>query len=137
MFAYPSQALVNRPLPKNKIYGFTKPSRALRERFVRQVSDIVWKYKLAPETVNLPAKDAVHEIQVCEVALKGGDLKEDVLALMDRAIPTLLFFELTFEKQVRYAATYKRPNQADRRKSVIDVYFETPWQPADQPRQPL
>ena len=72
MFAYPKQAEFNRPVPKNKIYGYAKPSRVIRDRFVSQVSEIVWKYKLAPETVNLPAhrqgKLPVHEIQVFEIA---------------------------------------------------------------------
>ena len=67
MFTYPRQAEVNRPVPKNKIYGYAKPSRAIRDRFVPQVSEIVWQYKLAPETVNLPAKMSVHGIQVFKV----------------------------------------------------------------------
>ena len=113
MFVYPKQAEFNRPVPKNKIYGYAKPSRAIRDRFVSQVSEIVWKYKLAPETINLPAKLAVHEIQVFEVALKTGELAEDVLRTMDKAIPSLLFFELTFEGRVKFAAAYKRPNEAN------------------------
>ena len=137
MFAYPKQAEFNRPVPKNKIYGYAKPSRAIRDRFVSQVSEIVWKYKLAPETVNLPAKLRVHEIQVFEIALKTGELTEDVLRTMDKAIPSLLFFELTFEDRVRFAAAYKRPNEANTRKSVVEAYFETPWQPANQARPAL
>jgi hypothetical protein len=137
MFTYPKQAEVNRPVPKNKIYGYAKPSRAIRSRFVSQVSEIVWKYKLAPETVNLPAKLAVHEIQVFEVALKTGELAEDVLRTMDKAIPSLLLFELTYEGRVKFAAAYKRPNEANSRKNVVEAYFETPWQPADQARPPL
>lgn len=144
MFAYPKQAEFNRPVPKNKIYGYAKPSRAIRERFVSQISEIVWKYKLAPETVNLPAKAAVHEIQVFEIALKTGELTEDVLRTMDKAIPSLLFFELIFEDRVRFAAAYKRPNEAYSRKNeassrhnVVEAYFETPWQPANQARATL
>ncbi len=137
MFAYPKQAEFNRPVPKNKIYGYAKPTRAIRERFVSQVGEIVWKYKLAPETVNLPAKALVHEIQVFEIALKTGDLAEDVLRTMDKAIPSLLFFELTFEDRVRFAAAYKRPNEANSRKNVVEAYFETPWQPANQGRPSL
>lgn len=137
MFAYPQQAEFNRPIPKNKIYGYAKPSRALRERFISQVSEIVWKYKLSPETVNLPAKAPVHEIQVFQVALKAGELSEDVLRTMDKAIPSLLFFELTFQDHVRFTAAYKRPNEATSRKQVVEAYFETPWQSAGQARPTL
>lgn len=128
---------MNRPVPKNKIYGYAKPSRAIRNRFVSQVSEIVWKYKLAPATVNLPAKLVVHEIQIFEVALKDGELSEDVLRTMDKAIPSLLFFELAFEGRVRFAAAYKRPNEANIRKNVVEAYFDTPWQSASESRPPL
>lgn len=137
MFAYPKQAECNRPVPKNKIYGYAKPTRAIRDRFVSQVSEIAWKYKLAPETVNLPAKLSAQEIQVFELALKTGELAEEVLRTLDRAIPSLLFFELTFEDRVRFAAAYKRPNQTNSRKKVVEAYFETPWQPANQERRKL
>lgn len=137
MFAYPRQAEFNRPVPKNKIYGYAKPSGAIRGQFISQVSEIIWKFKLAPETVNLPAKLAVHEIQVFEVALKTGELAEDVLRTMDKAIPSLLFFELTYEDRVKFAAAYKRPNEANSRKNVVEAYFETPWQPANQGRPTL
>ena len=137
MFAYPKQAEVNRPVPKNKIYSYAKPSRAIRNRFVSQVSEIIWKYKLAPETVNLPAKTSVQEIQVFEVALKSGEVAEDVLRTLDKAIPSLLFFELTFEGRVKFAAAYKRPNEANSRKNVVEAYFETPWRPANERRPPV
>ena len=137
MFAYPQQAEVNRPVPKNKIYAHAKPSRSIRDRFVSQVAEIIWKFKLAPETVNVPAKGTTQEIQVFEVALKGRELAEDVLRTLDKAIPSLLFFELTFDGRVRFAAAYKRPSEANSRKNVVEAYFETPWQPAKEPRPPL
>ncbi len=56
MFDYPRQAELNRILPKSKIYAHARPSRALRDRFKSQIGEIVWKYKLSPETVNLPAR---------------------------------------------------------------------------------
>ena len=137
MFAYPKQAEVNRPVPKSKIYSYAKPTRAIRNRFVEQVSDIIWKYKLAPETVNLPAKAPIQEIQVFEVTLKSGELAEDVLRTLDKAIPSFLFFEVVFDRRVRFAAAYKRPSEANSRKNVVEAYFETPWQPTNQPRAPL
>jgi len=137
MFAYPPQAAVNRPVPKSKIYRHAKLGRGVRARLTSEVAEIIWKYKLAPETVNLPATAEVQEIQVFEVALKTGELAEDVLRTLDKAIPSLLFFELTFQGCVRFAAAYKRPNEADSRKNVVEAYFETPWQPASTERLQL
>ena len=106
MFLYPEQTKFGRVLPKNKVYGHAKPSRAVRQRFVDEVGEIVWRHKLAPETLRLPAKPGVAEIQVFEIALKTGELREDVLRTIDRAVPSLIFFELTFEGRVRFAAAY-------------------------------
>jgi hypothetical protein len=137
MFDYPERARKDRTLPKSKIYDNARPSGVVRERFVAQVDQIVWRYVLGPKNLNLPPTPAVREIQVFEIALKTGELREDVLRTIDRAIPSLLFFELTFQGRVRFVAAYKRASEAAANQSVIETYFETPWQDADAPRQPL
>lgn len=138
MFQYPQHARVDRPLSKVKIYGHAQPSRALRQRFVDEVEQVYWRHKLAPGTINLPARDGVEEIQVFEIALKNGELREGVLRAIDRAIPSLIFFELTHEGKVRFAAAYKRLSETAPAKPVVDdSYFLTPWQGAEVPRSPL
>jgi hypothetical protein len=137
MFDYPKQAELNRILPKNKIYEFAKPNRALRDRFVSQVSEIVWKYKLSPETVHLPARHGIQEIQVFVITLKTGELSEDVLRTMDKTIPSPIFFQQVFGSRVKFSAAYKRPSDSGASKNVVNVYFETPWEPIATPRSPL
>ena len=137
MFQYPERARVDRALSKNKIYGHAQPSRAVRQRFIDEVEQVAWKYKLAPETINLPAQSGVEEIQVFEIALKTGELREDVLRTIDRAIPSQIFFELTYDGKVRFAAAYKRLSETTPAKPVVDGYFETPWQSSGATRSPL
>lgn len=137
MFDYPQRARKDRVLPKNKIYDNARPSRAVRERFVSQIDQIVWRYVLGLGNLNLPPTPAVREVQVFEIALKTGELLEDVLRTIDRAIPSLLFFELTFLERVRFVAAYKRASEAGTNPTVVETYFETPWQDANAPRQPL
>jgi hypothetical protein len=137
MFAYPKQAEVNRVVPKTKVYDYAKPNRALRNRFVSQVGEIVWKYKLSPETVNLPARQGIQEIQVFVIALKTGELNGDVLRTMDKTIPSPIFYELTFEDRVKFTAAYKRPGDSGASKSFVDAYRETGWQPVTVARPPL
>ncbi len=137
MFEYPKQAAVNRAVPKSKIYANGKVSRATRERFVTQVAEIVWKYKLAASTVNLAAAGGVEEIQVFEVVTKAGELGEDVLRAMDQAIPSRLFFEIVDGEQVKFAAAYKRTSEAAAGARVVAMYFETPWQEATRLREAL
>lgn len=137
LFVYPKKAEFNRVLPKSKIYEHARPSRSIRERFVAEVDQIVWKYKLAPETVNLPARPGVPEIQVFSVSLRAGELSESVLRTIDKAIPYPLFFELSHGGRIKSTAAFKRPSDADSAKWVVDAYFETPWKPIEADRQPL
>ncbi len=128
MFAYPKQAEFNRVVPKAKIYTHAKTSKRVKELFVAQVGEILWKYKLSPETINLPARNGINEIQVFEIALKTPDLDESVLLAIDKAIPFPLAFQLTHDGQIRFAASYKRPSEADGSKWVIESLFTTPFQ---------
>lgn len=137
LFAYPKQAQFGRVLPKSKLYEHASPSPALKALFVGQVEQIVWQYKLAPETINLPAKPAVPEIQIFDITLKTPELDHDVLRCIDKAIPFPIIFQLYHDNRVQPIATYKRPNEADSSKWVIDGYFAGEWQSFDTPRQPL
>lgn len=137
MFAYPKQAEFNRVVPKSKIYAHAKPSKRVKELFVSEVGEILWKYKLSPETINLPARHGIAEIQVFEIALKTPDLDEAVLQAMDRAIPFPLLFQFTHGNDIRFAASYKRPSDADSSKWVIEASFQTEPQPLGAERPPL
>ena len=127
VFTYPKQAEFNRVVPKNKIYAHAKPSKRVRELFVSEVGEILWKYKLSPETTNLPARHGITEIEVFEIALRTPDLDEAVLQAMDRAIPFPLLFQLRHGELVSFAASYKRPSEADATKWVIEATFRTPF----------
>jgi Domain of unknown function (DUF4391) len=137
LFHYPTQAAFDRVLPKSKIYEHSKPTSAVKELFVKQVDKIIWQYKLAPETINLPAKPNVPEIQVFTIALKTQELSEDVLRCIDQAIPLPIFYQLTFANRIKIKAAYKRPSDADAGKWVTESYFETDWLPSESSRAKL
>jgi Domain of unknown function (DUF4391) len=140
LFQYPQQAAFDRILPKNKIYAHAKPSRRLQQRFTEDVAQIVWKYKLAPETIRLPARSDIEEIQVFAVTLKEpaeDDLTEDVLRCIDRAIRFPIIFEVIAPERLRVVAAYKRSSEADSAKWVVGDYFMSAWFPKDAPRVPL
>lgn len=137
LFDWPSKAAYGRPVPKNAIYEHGHVKTALKELFVNQVDRIVWEYKLAPETINIPASDAVREIQVFSVTVRDDGPKDDVLRCIDRSIPFPLLFELRRPGQISYAATYKRPSEADGSAWVMSGYFTSGWMPEDSPRMPL
>jgi hypothetical protein len=131
LIAYPAQAAFGRVLPKNKVYEHSGANTRLKDLFVKQVEQIVWAYKLAPETINLPTHPGVPEIQIFTLQLKTPELHHDVLRCIDGAIPFPILFELVFEDKTQVIAAYKRPNEADTSRSVISDYFATDWLPAD------
>lgn len=137
LFAWPSQAAVGRPVAKSKIYAHAKPTAALRALFVEQVESITWAYKLSPETINLPAKPAVPEIEVFEVALKLPDVSHSVLRCIDKAMPRPILFNLRFGGKTQPVAAYKRPSDAASEQWVLGDYHAAPWQPDGEARPAL
>lgn len=138
LFDYPKKAKFGRMVAKSKIYSRAKPSRKIQENFVSQVGKITWGYKLAPETINLPAQSNIKEIEVFEIALKSETIDQNILKCIDKAIAHPIIFHLVFNDQIKVIATNKRPSEADAHKRVIgDNYFSTEWQPSDTPREAL
>lgn len=137
--SYPPQAAYGRVLPKSKIYEHSGASKRLKELFVQQVDQIVWQTKLAPETINLPARPGVPEIQVFAIRLKVPELHHDVLRCIDGAVQFPIVFELSFEGQTQVVACYKRPSESDPARWVQSEHFATPWLPsqADRAAMPL
>lgn len=131
LFSFPIQARVSRVVPKSKIYEHGPVNTALRDKFVRQVEQITWAYKLAPETINLPARGSVPEIQVFEITQKIAELDDEVLRAIDRAISLPIIFELHYEQRTRMVAAFKRNSEADASRWVLSDYFATAWLPSD------
>jgi hypothetical protein len=137
LYQYPPQTALKRVIPKTRIYDGSGAGTALRDRFVREVDQITWAHKLAPETLNLPATPAVPEIQVFRVTLKGYALHDDILRAIDRAIPFPLLFEIVAGDRIQSAAAYKRPSEAERGKWVLSDPLRGEWTMHDVPRAPL
>ena len=127
LFDFPQNAKVGRILPKSKIYEHAGPSSGVKDLFVKQVDKITWLYKLSPETINIPARGGVEEIQVFNIGLKTGSLKEEVLQTIDKAIPSPILHQIEYQGKFKYVLAYKRPSEADSSKWVLSSYFSTDW----------
>lgn len=137
LYDWPRAAAFGRVIPKSKLYEHAGAKSALKELFVREVEQVVWSHKLAPETVNLAATKRVAEIQVIRIALRTAEPTHDLLRAIDRAIPSPLIFELAHGGRVMMAAALKRPSEADGARWLTGAYFDNGWQPEDAPRAPL
>jgi len=129
--SYPKQATFGRNLPKNKIYEHSGANTRLKDLFVEQVEQIVWQYKLAPETINIPVKPGVPEVQVFAIQLKTPELDLDVLRCIDGAVQFPIIFELGFDGKTQVVASYKRPSESDASRWVLSDFFATEWLRSD------
>jgi hypothetical protein len=137
MFAYPKQTELNRLVPKTKIYAHARLSKSVRDLFVSCLDEITWKNKISPETIRLPAKGGINEIEVFELSARSSDLGWEIIDAIDRAIPLPILFQITHAGKIRFAATYKRPSVSDSNKWVVEGRFMTTPQKIEDTRLPL
>ncbi|SEH05230.1 DUF4391 domain-containing protein [Candidatus Venteria ishoeyi] len=137
LYNFPKAATFGRMLAKSKIYDHATPSSKVKELFVKEVEKIIWSHKLSPATINLPASDGVHEIQIFTILLRTGELSQEVLHTIDKAIPSPILFELKYGGKIKYAASYKQPSEADKSKWVLSSYFLSDWVKEDGPSTEL
>ncbi|GGO61508.1 hypothetical protein GCM10010910_09480 [Microbacterium nanhaiense] len=139
LYRWPEAARVGSRVPKDKLYEHGNAPTALREQFKSNIARITWAYKLAESTINLPATDDVSEIQVFRIDTKDGlDVSDQLLSVIDKAIPSPIIFEITRETsdklEVRTAAQLKQLGPTTRQ---VGRYSGTGWIAGEQGRQPL
>jgi hypothetical protein len=138
LYKWPEAAEFGRRVPKEKFYENGHVTTAVRGKFVSEVRSITWAYKLADSTINLPGSTNVPEIQVFHIAAKGGDVADQVLLSIDRAIQYPVVFEITREiageTQVRMVAALKQLTSGA---SKLSAYYSTGWLSADAERHTL
>ena len=111
-FRYPNSTVVNRNLPKNKIYEQARVDTKLKELFVNEVDQILWAHKLSSTTLNIEGDKNIAEIQVFSIQLKGETLNNDVLQAIDKAIHHPIIFEVkTSTNKLSITAAYKEIGQ--------------------------
>ena len=124
MIDLPESAKVGRIIAKEKFYG--KTDTATKNLFQNEIARITWEYKLAPETINLPAKHWP-EIEVFRITLKNYELPTKVLKVIDSAIPYPILFFIEKGTAKKAVICYKEQNQKNENTAKVDTYFETEW----------
>jgi hypothetical protein len=113
LFDYPKNAFFGKTIPKTKFYEHGNVSKKLKDMFVKQVEQITWLYKLAPETINIQATKDIPEIQIFEIALKDDDLSEDILLCIDKAVKFPIVFEIKSKAGVKTVCALKTKSNTD------------------------
>ena len=120
---FPQKTFFNKLIPKAKFYEKLPVTQAVKNCFVNEISAIVWRNKLSPETLNVQPGSRIREIEVIEITLKGESLNDSVLKVIDKGIPYQLLFMLKRGKECQLCIGYKETETAS-----VKEYFKTPWQ---------
>ena len=131
MFGLPTSTACDKRIPKQRFYENLAVTSVLKRVFVEQIEAILWRAKLAASTLNLPPGDEVTEIEVLELRLTAPALNEDILRLIDKAIPYHLLFVLTCGGQAQAWIGYKESASSGPNAFKVGRYYHTPWMPED------
>lgn len=124
MIEFPEYAKVGRIVAKENFYSGI--DIATKNLFQNEISRIAWEYKLAPNTINLPAKKWP-EMEVFRIVLKNHEIPEKVLRTIDSAVPYPILFMIEKDKLRKAAICYKEQGQKDENVAKVDTYFYTEW----------
>lgn len=127
MISLPDRALLNRRIPKAKFYEQIGVDSKLERKFIDEIDNIIWKYKLSQETTNLKPTKKVEEIQVFEISLKEKYISKEVLENIDRVIPYPILYILKYKDNIKLAIAYKERNKIDENKMVVHSYYQSEW----------
>lgn len=115
MLGLPQSTKVNRRISKEKLYANAKPTATVKDLIKNQIESVVWRNKLAENTLNIAAGERIEEIQVFEVAIRQKDLDKRVLPTIAKSIPYKILFLLTYQGKLQAWM------------EVTDTFYCTDW----------
>ena len=136
LYQYPQSAIVDRPIPKKKLYEQGAANSKLKQKFIDEVAKITWAYKLSAGTLNIQTDTLFQEVQIFRIVARTADIDTKIIKYIDKLIPTPVIFEVIYNDKVQVVAAYKRVSQADKSKIVLNKYYSSAWL-ADDQREPL
>ena len=126
---YPQSTIVNRVVPKTMFYKFMEVNLRMKTRFVNDVVNITWLYKLSASTLNVTDTEEMKEIEVFVVNLKQPDCPTDLFTFIDTNMPHHIVFVLVHDGNAMLLINYKDWVDASHAKFKIRQAFASPWVP--------
>ena len=126
---YPQSTIVSRVVPKTMFYKFMEVNPRMRSRFVNDVVNITWLYKLSASTLNVTDTEEMKEIEVFAVNLKQPDCPTDLFSFIDTNMPHHIVFVLMHDHSAMLLINYKDWADDTHTKFRIRQAFASPWMP--------
>jgi len=124
MFNLPKSTKIHKVIPKNAFDSYTSTKQ--KKSFSDKIQRIIWTDKIAFETVNISGND-VTEIQVFKVELKEKKVINDLLLVIDKAIPYHIIFWIEFGNEFYISTSAKHLHPQNEDVAVIDYTFTSDW----------
>lgn len=124
---YPQSTIVGRVVPKTMFYKFMEVNPRMRSRFVNDVVNITWLYKLSASTLNVTDTEEMKEIEVFAVNLKQSDCPKDLFAFIDMNMPHHIVFVLVHDNSALLLINYKEWTDDTHTKFRIRQTFVSSW----------
>ena len=132
LLGYPQSTIVDKVVPKTMFYKFMEVNQRMKVRFVNDVAQISWLYKLSASTINVTASEELIEIDVFVVTLKAQDCPTDVFTFIDTNMPHHIVFILKYEEQYMLLINYKEWKDNTHTQFKITKSFATTWKNLNQ-----
>ena len=134
---YPDSCVVNRVVPKTMFYRFMEVNPRMKTRFVNDIVNITWLYKLSSDSLNVTDSDDMKEVEIFVAALKQPDCPQDLFTFIDANMPHHIVFILTYENNAMLLINYKNWSDATHTKFNIVKSFISPWVSIDALQLPV
>ena len=126
---YPKSTIVGRVVPKTMFYKFMEVNPRMKSRFVNDVVNITWLYKLSASSLNVTDTEEMKEIEVFVVNLKQPDCPTDLFSFIDTNMPHHIVFVLVHDESAMLLINYKEWTDDTHTKFRIQQAFASPWVP--------
>lgn len=134
---YPDSCVVNRVVPKTMFYRFMEVNPRMKTRFVNDVVNITWLYKLSADSLNVTDSDDMKEVEVFVAALKQPDCPQDLFTFIDANMPHHIVFILTYDSNAMLLINYKNWSDSTHSKFNIVKSFTSQWVSIDALQLPV
>lgn len=124
---YPATTIVNRVVPKTMFYKFMEVNQHMKTRFVNDIVNITWLYKLSASSLNVTDSEDMKEIEVFVVNLKQPDCPTDLFTFIDTNMPHHIVFILLNDANAMLLVNYKEWTDSTYTKFRITQTFVSPW----------
>lgn len=127
LLQYPASTIVDRVIPKNAFYRNANITPRMRSRFVEELQELRWLYKLAPQSLNVERGKDIEEIEIFHATLKQSDVPTELLQFIDKTMPQFIVFILQYQDRYCLYCNYKQFTSQAHDKCEIKETFVTDW----------